>query len=131
MNQTDCEFRPQQQFGQPLGPGDYLIFQAQVLKPETVVRYILAKTKKMMLKFLRTQTFLVDFYAHNSSQNGDPPEHMGFCYVLQNNMTQSQGAATVPITSPKHLPIGQLKGTIAGLRLFPVVKIRLKLQWTT
>lgn len=39
MNPTDCEFRPQQQFGQPLGPGDYLIFQAQVLKLETVVSF--------------------------------------------------------------------------------------------
>lgn len=46
-------------------------------------------------------------------------------------MTQSEGSATVPITSPKHLAIGQLKGTCAGQRLSGVVKIPLKLQWTT
>jgi hypothetical protein len=73
------------------------------------------------------QTFLVDFYAHNSS-GVDSSEHIGFCYVLQNNMTQSEGSATVPITSPKHLAIGQLKGTCPGQqRHCGVVKIPLKL----
>ena len=37
MNQKDCEFQLQQQFGQPLEPGAYVLFQAQVLKPESVV----------------------------------------------------------------------------------------------
>ncbi|KZS21732.1 Glycerophosphocholine phosphodiesterase GPCPD1 [Daphnia magna] len=89
MNNADCEFKLQQQFGQLMDRGSYLIFQAQATKPESV-------------------TFLVDFYAHNLSI-GDSPEHIGFCYILQNNMTQSDGSATVPITSPKHLAIGQLK----------------------
>lgn len=73
-----------------------------------------------------SQTFLVDFYAHNLSI-GDSPEHIGFCYILQNNMTQSDGSATVPITSPKHLAIGQLKGICPDMRHVGVVKIPLKL----
>ncbi|XP_046443708.1 glycerophosphocholine phosphodiesterase GPCPD1-like [Daphnia pulex] len=89
MSSADCEFQRQQQFGELMDRGSYLIFQAQVTRPESV-------------------TFLVDFYAHNSS-GLDSSEHIGFCYVLQNNMTQSEGSATVPITSPKHLAIGQLK----------------------
>lgn len=38
MNDTDCEFRLQKQFGQLMDRGSYLIFQAQVTKPESVVR---------------------------------------------------------------------------------------------
>lgn len=37
MNKEDCEFQHQQQFGRPLEAGSYLIFQAHVLKPESVV----------------------------------------------------------------------------------------------
>lgn len=37
MSNSDCEFRIQQQFGQVLDRGSYLIFQAQVTKPESVV----------------------------------------------------------------------------------------------
>ena len=51
----------------------------------------------------------MDFYAADSST--DIPEHVGFCYILQNNLLQSAGMATVPITNSKHLAIGQLKGT--------------------
>lgn len=72
----------------------------------------------------------MDFYANNTSGE-DPPEHIGFCYVLQNNMTQSEGNATVPITSPKHLAIGQLKGTCAGQRHCGVVNIPFTFQSIT
>lgn len=41
----------------------------------------------------------------------DIPDHVGFCYILQNNLVQGAGMATIPITNSKHLPIGQLKGT--------------------
>ena len=51
----------------------------------------------------------MDLYACDPV-NVDVPEHVGFCYVLQNNLLQSEGTATVPITSPKHQVIGQLKG---------------------
>ncbi len=37
MSSADCEFRLQQQFGQLMDRGAYLIFQAQVTKPESVV----------------------------------------------------------------------------------------------
>lgn len=37
MNSADYEFKLQQQFGQLMDRGAYLIFQAQVTKPEAVV----------------------------------------------------------------------------------------------
>ena len=37
MSNTDCEFQLQQQFGQLMDRGSYLIFQAQVTRPEAVV----------------------------------------------------------------------------------------------
>lgn len=37
MNNGDCEFKLQQQFGQLMDRGSYLILQAQVTKPESVV----------------------------------------------------------------------------------------------
>jgi len=84
------DFRLQEQFGQVLEKGAFLIFQVQVMDPESV-------------------TYLVDFYAHDPLSLNAASEHVGFCYVLQNNLTQNQGAATVPITSPRHQAIGQLR----------------------
>lgn len=37
MSHEDCEFRLQKQFGQLMDRGAYLIFQAQVTNPESVV----------------------------------------------------------------------------------------------
>jgi len=88
VNQEESDLKLQEQYGKPLLPGDFLLFQIQVVNPETI-------------------TFLVDFYAADSST--DIPEHVGFCYILQNNLLQSAGMATVPITNSKHLAIGQLK----------------------
>jgi len=89
MSQGSADFKLQEQFGRPLESGDFLVFQVQVLEPETM-------------------TFLVDFYAHTDNPN-DVPDHIGFCYILQNNLIQNAGMATVPITNSKHLAIGQLK----------------------
>ena len=56
MNDTDCEFRLQKQFGQLMDRGSYLIFQAQVTKPESVVR-----RKEWKLRQIRTKSVLVLF----------------------------------------------------------------------
>jgi hypothetical protein len=37
MSSADCEFQRQQQFGELMDRGSYLIFQAQVTRPESVV----------------------------------------------------------------------------------------------
>jgi len=89
MKDGDNEFKLQEQFGKLLEPDAFLIFQAQVMNPESV-------------------TFLVDLYAADSNKS-DVPDHVGFCYMLQNNLTQSEGMATIPITSPRHQVIGQLR----------------------
>jgi len=88
LSQDDHEFKLQEQYGKPMLPGDFLTFQVQVMNSEMM-------------------TFLVDFYTMNNST--DIPDHVGFCYILQNNLVQGAGMATIPITNSKHLPIGQLK----------------------
>lgn len=82
------EFQQQEQFGQIVDSGTFLIFQMHVLHLESVA-------------------FLVDFYAEQPSK--EFPEHIGFCYMVQNHFQQTEGTATVPITSPKHQVIGQLQ----------------------
>ena len=85
------------------------------MDPESVVTNTLNEKENhplisYHLYLFHFQTYLVDFYAHDPLSANAASEHVGFCYVLQNNLTQNQGAATVPITSPRHQAIGQLRG---------------------
>ena len=110
MKDGDNEFKLQEQFGKLLEPDAFLIFQAQVMNPESVVSfYLLFALIIVVLNWsVCCQTFLVDLYAADSNKS-DVPDHVGFCYMLQNNLTQSEEMATIPITSPRHQVIGQLR----------------------
>lgn len=54
------------------------------------------------------QAYLVDYYVYSSSCfQGEPPNHIGFSYILPSTLQASVGLITVPITSTKHRPIGK------------------------
>lgn len=54
------------------------------------------------------QAYLVDYYVYSSSCfPGEPPNHIGFSYILPSTLQASVGLITVPITSTKHRPIGK------------------------
>lgn len=56
----------------------------------------------------RLQAYLVDYYVYSSkSYPGEPPNHIGFSYILPSTLQASVGQLTVPITSTKHRPIGK------------------------
>jgi len=48
---------------------------------------------------------MIDFYVETSA---DIPTHIGFCHILPSNMKDSLGSVTVPITSMKQEPLGQI-----------------------
>lgn len=51
----------------------------------------------------------MDYYVYSSRCfPGEPPNHIGFSYILPCALQPSVGLLTVPITSTKHRPIGQL-----------------------
>jgi len=52
---------------------------------------------------------MIDFYADNS---GDIPNHIGFCHIVPSNLKETVGSMTVPITSVKQEPIGQINGKL-------------------
>ncbi|KFM81137.1 Glycerophosphocholine phosphodiesterase GPCPD1, partial [Stegodyphus mimosarum] len=85
MNETGWEFSQQSQFGIMYDPSEYVIFQAQMLKMDTIA-------------------YMVDFYVHES----DIPEHIGFCYILPSNMRDTSGTCNMPISGKRQQPIGQL-----------------------
>ncbi|GIY81252.1 hypothetical protein CDAR_430131 [Caerostris darwini] len=85
MNDSGCQFTQQSQFGIMYDPNDYVIFQIQVLKPNSIA-------------------YMVDFYVHDS----DVPEHIGFCYILPSNMRDTAGTCNMPISGKRQQPIGQL-----------------------
>ncbi|XP_013781830.1 glycerophosphocholine phosphodiesterase GPCPD1-like [Limulus polyphemus] len=93
MNDAECIFHDQEQFGHLYNSEEYVVFQAQMLKPHTVA-------------------YMVDLYVRNmdiSSENDQCiPEHMGFCYILPSNMQGTTGTCTMPITGSRQQPIGQL-----------------------
>uniref|UniRef100_T1J784 GP-PDE domain-containing protein n=1 Tax=Strigamia maritima TaxID=126957 RepID=T1J784_STRMM len=91
MNEHECEFRIQTQIGHVYLPDDFIVYKAQMLRPETIA-------------------FMVDFYLYDpvTVANGPPPKHVGFCYILPSVLRNTFGTSFVPITGRKQQPIGQL-----------------------
>lgn len=91
MNSDECEFTMQEQFGRVYFPNDFVIFQAQMLHPETIA-------------------YMVDFFLFDPalSTSDAVPEHIGFCYILPSVLRNTTGISLVPITGLKQQPIGQL-----------------------
>merc|ERR1712179_858568 len=87
MKEGHCNFTKQGQFGVVANQGDFLVFKCRMLHPDVTA-------------------FLFDFYV--DQQNEDIPRYIGFTFVLPSNLKENFGVATLPITSQKHLPIGQL-----------------------
>ncbi|XP_012538512.1 glycerophosphocholine phosphodiesterase GPCPD1 isoform X2 [Monomorium pharaonis] len=90
MDDEEARFTFQEQFGRCYNEDEFLIFNVAVRYPETI-------------------GYLVDYYVYSSRCfPGEPPNHIGFSYILPGALQPSVGLLTVPITSTKHRPIGQL-----------------------
>ncbi|XP_018314848.1 glycerophosphocholine phosphodiesterase GPCPD1 [Mycetomoellerius zeteki] len=90
MNDEEARLMVQEQFGRPYNEDEFLLFNVAVRYPETI-------------------GYLVDYYVYSSRcYPGEPPSHIGFSYILPCALQPSVGLLTVPITSTKHRPIGQL-----------------------
>ncbi|XP_018392349.1 PREDICTED: glycerophosphocholine phosphodiesterase GPCPD1-like [Cyphomyrmex costatus] len=90
MNDEEARLTVQEQFGRPYNEDEFLFFNVAVRYPETI-------------------GYLVDYYVYSSRCfPGEPPNHIGFSYILPCALQPSVGLLTVPITSTKHRPIGQL-----------------------
>lgn len=100
MNDEETRFKYQEQFGRACKEDEFIIFNVAVRYPETIA-------------------YLVDYYVYSSrSFPGEPPNHIGFSYILPSTLQSSVGMLTVPITSTRHRPIGQL--TIEYLVIKPI-----------
>ncbi|XP_071519746.1 glycerophosphocholine phosphodiesterase GPCPD1-like isoform X1 [Panulirus ornatus] len=97
MKEDQCKFFQQEQFGVVCNNGDYVVFQCRMLKADT-------------------NAFLCDFYIEESGE--EIPRYLGCSYVLPSNMKENYGVATLPITSPKHIPVGQL--TVHYMVVYPM-----------
>ncbi|KAK2576031.1 hypothetical protein KPH14_007381 [Odynerus spinipes] len=90
MNDEEARFKYQEQFGRAYKEDEFVNFNVAVRYPETTA-------------------YLVDYYVYGSRTfPGEPPNHIGFSYILPSTLQASVGILTVPITSTKHRPIGQL-----------------------
>ncbi|XP_076755709.1 glycerophosphocholine phosphodiesterase GPCPD1 isoform X2 [Xylocopa sonorina] len=90
MNDEEARLKIQEQFGRAYDEDEFIIFNVAVRYPETIA-------------------YLVDYYVYSSRCfPGEPPSHIGFSYILPSTLQPSVGLLTVPITSTKHRPIGQL-----------------------
>lgn len=101
MNDEEAHFKIQEQFGRAYNEDDFIIFNVAVRYPETIA-------------------YLVDYYVYSSRCfPGEPPSHIGFSYILPSALQSSVGLLTVPITSTKHRPIGQLTVEYVVIRSIP------------
>lgn len=92
INSLNSKFEPQEQFGCPYYPNDYIIFNVTVAEPENVA-------------------YLIDLYTYSSrSSQDEPPYHLGYHYILPNLLKKSDGELELPITcASKHRPLGMMK----------------------
>ncbi|XP_049962737.1 glycerophosphocholine phosphodiesterase GPCPD1-like [Schistocerca serialis cubense] len=91
MNETEYEFKLQEQFGRAYNPEEFVVFSINVHNPKNVA-------------------YLVDVFAHMSLPvDGEPPMHIGFGYILPNVLLRSEGRAVVPLTDANRRPVGELK----------------------
>ncbi|XP_043253704.1 glycerophosphocholine phosphodiesterase GPCPD1-like isoform X1 [Colletes gigas] len=89
-DEEEARFKIQEQFGRAYNEDEFIVFNVAVRYPETIA-------------------YLVDYYVYSSRCfPGEPPNHIGFSYILPSTLQSSVGLLTVPITSTKHRPIGQL-----------------------
>lgn len=91
INSANPKFQPQEQFGRVYNNGDFIIFNIKCPN-------------------LHALAYLVDFYKHSSRASpGDPPRHLGSCYVLPNVLKKTDGQIELPITcASKHRPLGSM-----------------------
>lgn len=90
MNESECEFTLQNQFGRVYLPDEFMVFQAQILAMNTIA-------------------YMVDFFLHEPSLGEQGiPEHIGFCYILPSVFQNTTGICIAPITGLNHHPIGQM-----------------------
>ncbi|KOC63791.1 Glycerophosphocholine phosphodiesterase GPCPD1 [Habropoda laboriosa] len=101
MNDEEAHFKIQEQFGRAYNEDEFIIFNVAVRYPETIA-------------------YLVDYYVYSSRCfPGEPPNHIGFSYILPSTLQSSVGLLTVPITSTKHRPIGQLTVEFVVIKSIP------------
>lgn len=102
MNDDEAKYSYQKQFGRAYEDNECLIFSVAVRYPETIA-------------------YLVDYYVYDSrNYPGDsPPNHIGFSYILPSTLQSSVGQLTIPITSTKHRPIGQLTLEYVRIKAIP------------
>lgn len=101
MNDEEAQFRYQEQFGRAYAEDDCIIFNIAV-------------------RYLESVAYLVDYYVYSSKTfPGEPPNHIGFSYILPSTLQSSVGILTVPITSTKHRPIGQLTVEYVVIKSIP------------
>lgn len=87
LKEGESVFKSQDQFGLVFEEENFTIFQCHLLDPSTVA-------------------FLFDFYLEEST--GEIPHFIGCSYLLPSNLVDNFGVTSIPITSTRHLPIGQL-----------------------
>ncbi|KAF7384298.1 hypothetical protein HZH66_012548 [Vespula vulgaris] len=101
MNDEEAQFRYQEQFGRAYAEDECIIFNIAV-------------------RYLESVAYLVDYYVYSSKTfPGEPPNHIGFSYILPSTLQSSVGILTVPITSTKHRPIGQLTVEYVVIKSIP------------
>lgn len=106
----DPIFKPQNQFGHEYKSDDLLIFQSSVLFPSNTA-------------------YLIDLYVYSSSAHeGEPPYHAGFSYLLPTVLQGSEGKVTLPVTSTKHRPLGQI--TLEYLVISPMTNFKCDMSVT-
>ncbi|KAL7632490.1 UNVERIFIED_CONTAM: hypothetical protein RMT77_017203 [Armadillidium vulgare] len=101
LKEDMSQFRYQEQFGVLCTDEDMIVFQCRLASPESI-------------------GFLFDYYVEMESEV--PPCYIGCSFVLPSTYKDCYGVATLPISSTKHTPIGQL--TVSYMLVHPLKEFK-------
>jgi len=88
LNEDDCKFKNQEQFGHIFNPKEYVFLKASI---DDISKW----------------AYMIDFYIKDVNNTG-LADHIGFSYLLPLNLKEDNGFINTVITGNNHKPIGQI-----------------------
>ncbi|XP_073821593.1 glycerophosphocholine phosphodiesterase GPCPD1-like [Musca autumnalis] len=113
LSADDSVIKPQPQFGARCGPDDLVIFHLTIGDFENTA-------------------YLIDLYTYSSkAEDGEPPHHLGYHYVLPNLFKMSEGRLEVPITcASKYRPMGMMQLGYLLIKPTPSLNLNMSVSYT-
>ncbi|XP_026476744.1 glycerophosphocholine phosphodiesterase GPCPD1-like isoform X1 [Ctenocephalides felis] len=109
LNHENFKFEDQEQFGRPYNKDNCMIFHMVIPNPESTAFLVDLYTysSRVLTADERDVASESESFVKFSAKTGEPPQHLGYHYIMPGQLKNSIGNIEVPITCAiKNRPIG-------------------------